>query len=34
MENSDLWHYRSPRGEEYKKALNELESNYKVFKNA
>ena len=25
MENSVLWHYRSPQGEEYEKALKELE---------
>lgn len=25
MENKVLWHYRSPQGDEYKKALNELE---------
>ena len=25
MENSVLWHYRSPQGEEFKKAINELE---------
>ena len=27
MENQVLWHYRSPQGEEYKAAINELESN-------
>jgi len=26
MENNNLWHYRAPQGEEYKKALKELTS--------
>jgi len=29
MENSVLWHYRSPQGEEYEAALAELEANQK-----
>ncbi len=28
MENSVLWHYRSPQGEEYTKAIRELKDNY------
>lgn len=28
MENTVLWHYRSPQGEEYEKAMKELESDY------
>jgi transketolase len=27
MENSVLWHYRTPRGEEYERALQELNEN-------
>ena len=26
MENNNLWHYRAPQGEDYEKAVNELES--------
>jgi len=26
MENAPIWHYRSPNGEEYAKALAELEA--------
>jgi transketolase len=30
MENSVLWHYRSPQGEEYAAAVRELEEVYCV----
>ena len=30
MENSVLWHYRSPQGDEYTAALSELEDNYRA----
>ena len=26
MKNSVLWHYRSPQGEEYEKAISEVET--------
>ena len=29
MENNIIWHYRSPQGEEYEKAIEELERNKK-----